>query len=285
MGALPSPAALAGLPTFQPTDTPQSPPPSFFSSPQNPVGRPSSAAASTTAPAQAWPIPLRVVRRILDLEFVDMSELLSETWSTTEEESKCCHQRRSTRRAPVSNILVWVECFSYMAAILASHFPDKIVQLMAYQRTIVHAHRSFVGDGWAIYDTCYRRKAAAVKSLDWGQIDFTLYNETFAGRAKALLRCRHCLSGFHSTALCPNASQTPAFPGRPPAERGLGQSREVCRLFNAKGGDKCSFTPCRYSHICSICTGRHQASACAQTQPPLAKNPRHDTVQSGRVRK
>ena len=88
--------------------------------------------------------------------------------------------------SPISNILVWVECYSYMVAILASRYPDKTAQLMAYQRTIVHAHRSFVGNGWAIYDTCYRRKAAATKSLDWGQIDFTLYNETFAGRAKAI---------------------------------------------------------------------------------------------------
>ena len=119
-----------------------------------------------------------------------------------------------------------------MAAILASRYPDKIAQLMAYQRTIVHAQRSFVGDGWTIYDTCYRRKAAAVRSPDWDQIDFTLYNKRYAGRAKALLRCRHCLTEFHSTVSCPNALQTPALPSLPSTEQGVGQSKEVCRLFN-----------------------------------------------------
>jgi len=279
MGALPSPAALVGLPTFQPGDSLRPTLPSLASTPSNPVGWPPAADSSATTTTQAWPVPAKVVKRILDLEFVDMSELLSEAWSTVEEESKCCHQRRPSRRAPISNILVWVECYSYMVAILASRYPDKTAQLMAYQRTIVHAHRSFVGDGWAIYDTCYRRKAAATKSLDWGQIDFTLYNETFAGRAKAIQRCRYCLSEFHSAASCPNAPQIPALSTRLPVERGSGQMKEVCRLYNARGGDRCSFTPCRYNHACSICMGRHPASTCPQAQPPPAKAPRQEPPQ------
>ena len=180
---------------------------------------------------------------------------------------------------PVNNILMWVECFSYMVAILSSRYPDKTQQLMAYQRTIVHAHRLFVGDGWALYDACYRRKAAATKSLDWGQIDFTMYNETFAGRAKAVQRCRHCLSEFHSALSCPNAPQPPVSSGRPFAERGSLQAKEVCCLFNARGGDRCSFTPCRYSHTCSICMGRHPAASCPQAQAPSAKAPRQDPSQ------
>ena len=60
--------------------------------------------------------------------------------------------------------------------------------------TIMKAHRSFVGDGWITYDIAYRRKAAASKSLDWSQVDFTLYNETFTSRAKSVVRCGNCSS-------------------------------------------------------------------------------------------
>ena len=52
---------------------------------------------------------------------------------------------------------------------------------MAYQKTIIRAHHSFTGEGWAVYDSCFR-----TKSLDWAEVDLTLYNETFVGRAKVL---------------------------------------------------------------------------------------------------
>ena len=35
-----------------------------------------------------------------------------------------------------------------------------------------------------MYDTCYRRKAANNKSLEWGKVDFNLYNETFTEEPK-----------------------------------------------------------------------------------------------------
>jgi hypothetical protein len=54
--------------------------------------------------------------------------------------------------------------------------PRKTPQFMAYQRTIVRAQKSFVGEGWVTYDSCYRRKASLIKSLDWATVDFTLYN-------------------------------------------------------------------------------------------------------------
>ncbi len=52
---------------------------------------------------------------------------------------------------------------------VSTKHPDKTSQFMAYQRTIVKAHRSFAGEGWLIYDTCFCRKAALTKSLEWGR--------------------------------------------------------------------------------------------------------------------
>ena len=57
-------------------------------------------------------------------------------------------------------------------------FPTKVLQLMSYQKTTVKAHRTYGEQGWVTYD--YRR----TKSLDWGVIDFNLYNETLLVRPR-----------------------------------------------------------------------------------------------------
>ena len=81
-------------------------------------------------------------------------------------------------RGLVTDILLWIEYYASMVVVLSSGFPQKTPELMAYQKTIVTAYRSFSGDGWVTYDSCYRSKAAITKSLDWGWVDFTLYSET-----------------------------------------------------------------------------------------------------------
>ena len=47
------------------------------------------------------------------------------------------------------------------------------------------------------YDMQFCRKAASKISWDWGEIDLTLYNEMFTGRARAKVHCRICLSKSH----------------------------------------------------------------------------------------
>ena len=155
-----------------------------------------------TAPASSshpFPLPAKLVKRILDRDYVDMAELVQDSWRFQEEEQnkychqntcKYCHQTKRLRRGPITDILLWIECYTSMVAVLSSGFPQKTPELMAYLKTIARAHRSFSGDGWVAYDSCYRQKAAITKSLDWGQVDSTLYNETFTGRAKF----KFCLS-------------------------------------------------------------------------------------------
>ena len=79
---------------------------------------------------------------------------------------------------------------------------------MAYQQTILKAHRSYVGEGWIVYDSCYRQRASVTKPLDWGIADFTLYNETFMGRAKAVARCCYCSSDYHASWDCDYAPES-----------------------------------------------------------------------------
>ena len=100
-------------------------------------------------------------------------------------------------------ILTWVEFFSNMAAIITSKYPSKAPQLWAYQRTIVRVSQNFDGPSWVAYNMQFCRKAASKKSSDWEEIDLTLYNETFTGRARAKVNCRICLSDSHLERACP----------------------------------------------------------------------------------
>ena len=85
--------------------------------------------------------PTQTGQEILDLEYVDMAELVPDTWRYSEDEgTKCCHQpRRTSRRAPVSDILLWWECYTKMATLLATHYPSKAAELLIYQHTILCA--------------------------------------------------------------------------------------------------------------------------------------------------
>ena len=131
---------------------------------------------------------------------------------------------------------------------LATRYPNHIGHFMSYQKTIIKAHRSFIGEGWIMYDTCYHRKAANNKSLEWGKVDFNLYNETFTGRAKAVSRCVLCSSKLHLSTACPDKPVSANTRNGGLVRRVL-QAKEhsgpVCGLFNSYKGNTCTY-------VCSL---------------------------------
>lgn len=210
-------------------------------------------------------LPPKLVKRILNLEFVDISELVPGSWKLTEDTSSCCQHTRAPRRGPVTDILLWIECYSTLVTVLASRFPAKVPQLMTYQKTIVKAHRTYSGHGWVTYDTAYRRRAANSKSLDWGVIDFNLYTETFAGRGKVIPRCKFCSSDLHTSDECEHAynlNQSSSHSSRQFPPRAVEESTPICFKFNSENQNKCRLKWCRYAHICSDCRGSHPKSSC-----------------------
>ncbi len=273
MGVLPPAAALRDLPAFSSpaAPVPFTPLSTALSVPSLTIPAPTRATGMDTGlPASLLGISLstKIVAKILALEFVDMAEMVQGNWSTQDDdEQKCCH-RRPQRKGPVTDILVWVECFSSMVTVLSTNHPDKTPQFMAYQRTIVKAHRSFAGDGWLIYDTCFRRKAALTKLLEWGQVDFSLYNETFTGRARPVRRCTSCGSEHHLEMECPESPQSQAAPDSRRVKPRQTASTHLCQLFNAKYGNKCHYSPCRFSHRCTECRGNHPVAQCSRSGPP-----------------
>lgn len=200
-------------------------------------------------------VPQKLADKILSLEFVDMADLLPEQWRIEEvQEGACCSRRRSSKKALLTDILAWLDCFSTMVAVLATEHPGKTAHFMAYQQTIIHASKNFTGAAWATYDLCFRRKAATLRSLDWGIVDQDLYSKSFTGRAKATVRCRYCLSDAHTSDECVESPLD--VPRKQPA-------KEICMLFNKPGGNVCRYSPCRYAHMCSKCRrGDHPAADC-----------------------
>ena len=213
-------------------------------------------------------------RRILDLEFIEMSDLLPDSWPKEAQTlvvfDTQLTPRRLGRRIIVQDLSQWIECFSRMAA------------LWAYQASIVRAARNFEGTAWVAYDRQYRRKALARRDLNWSQPNSRLYNEAFTGRAKAIpppllplpqrrpLVLSVCTGATLGTGPTNRASRQPNQP-----------SQEVCRQYNA---DRCHHPRCRYRHICQVCSYQHPWTQCPKnrqktgarateprTFPPLAR--------------
>ena len=143
----------------------------------------SEASLSTPGPYNPTAVlPQRVVKKILDLEFVEMAELTTDAWQDdllSEPPNLTC---RPTRRAPVTDISVWLECYSHMAAIC---FLEKAPELWAYQATILKAAPIYEGTAWVTYDRQFWQEALVRKDLNWSVTDPRLYNEAFTGQGKS----------------------------------------------------------------------------------------------------
>lgn len=190
MGVLPSSSQLPSLPIFSASTAPKVTGIMSLPSSSSIIGA-GTTAGTTMVPAGSYfgegllPVPDKLVKKILKFEFIEMYELLPETWLRDEEESgkglMGLHRRKS---APVTNVLQWVQCFAAMVGVLSRAYPQMVPDLMAYQATIVRCHRDFEDLYWVQYDRMYRRQVAITKDTHWGRVDTTLYSKCFAGKAR-----------------------------------------------------------------------------------------------------
>ena len=265
LGTLPDPLHLPPLPTFTPATRSSSSGLDLLAAAaagetltHSKQPAPAFKPALTTSPYTAGPynpaavLPSKLVRRILALEFIEMSEFRADIWpDDTSPQEGTSQVRRQPPKPPVNDIRIWLECYARMAAILATRFPEKASELWAYQTTIIKAAHMYEGSNWVSYDRQFRREMLARKDLDWSVPNARLYNEAFTGRAKSIPRCPHCLSEDHTAAVChfnpnltimgwlqdPRQFLTP--PVLPTHSQGSGVGvaaarREVCRNYNSE---------------------------------------------------
>ena len=230
-------------------------------------------------------LPPKIVKRILSLEIVEMSDLWADIWPDDPSTTETPNGPRRPEKLPVTNIRSWLECFGRMAAVLATRFPEKAPELWAYQISILHAAHTYEGANWVAYDRLYRREMLAKKDLNWSMSNPRLYSEAFTGRAKRHPQCPHCLSEDHAGASCPHNPNPPvvgwfqgSLPPQPPSAHPTHplvppqqqRVQEVCHNFNA---NRCRFTRCRFLHICFECAGAHAATHCPLRQGTPATRP------------
>ena len=97
------------------------------------------------------PVLAKLVAKILKGEYVEMAELLRDN---IEAVGQCAADHASTSSSPnhphwqeVPDFLSWLQCFGGYACIIATHKPEKIRQLMAYQTIMIREAHSSGGGG------------------------------------------------------------------------------------------------------------------------------------------
>ncbi len=286
--AVGDPIRLANLPLFTPNGpdglTLLADAASSLNEPPSPA--PSILPTSLNAPGPFKPeaaLPSKIVKRILNLDFVDMAEITSDDLSST------IPGRPHPPRLPITDISIWLQRYSAMAAVLTARFPHKAPELFAYQGQIVRAARNYEGDRWVAYDRQFRRETLARKDLDWSSPNHRLYNEAFTGWARHISRCSYCLQDDHTSDTCPgnpnmawphNPNFTPTRSShqfqRPPLPS---LNMEICKRFNR--GRCPDAGRCKYSHMCLDCRGNHPFQSCprlagpsrARSRSPPARRP------------
>ncbi len=236
-------------------------------------------------------VPPKLLKKIWSLDFIDMWELLPESWRLDQQAEGCCRSQRP-KRGLVTNLALWTECYAVLVAILSDRYPSKTPHFMAYLRTITRASRNFEGVAWATYDMAYRRQAATRRSLDWAVSDTALYNEAFTGRAKLIRRCIYCLADSHESKDCafapeesaptprPSRHPHPAPPG-PHIQPALGQergwSRCVCCSTSRQGasvGSSYVVTPISVLSVVVGATQLQSANPSSRRHSGIGRGPR-----------
>ena len=216
-------------------------------------------------------VSARVVKKVLDLEFVEMAEI------SADDDLQATGRPGGPARPPIATISQWLERFSVMASILATRFPEKAPELFAYQASIIRAERNYEGKQWVAYDRQFRREALARKDLNWSVPNLRLYNEAFTGRTKAIARCSVCLHDDHTAIVCPRnpagplAWDAPMWPSQTAVGLASRPTQDICRNYNE---GRCRKSTCRYVHACLVCQDSHSAATCPRRRQPQLRGPR-----------
>ena len=95
----------------------------------------------------------------------------------------------------------WVVCFNTYISVIALCEPQRVPDLLAYSFLVIQASRDYIGAPWRAYDIHFRKQAAAMKLIKWGEKDPSLWLSYFAPTL-AKQRCEECGSFDHGRKDC-----------------------------------------------------------------------------------
>ena len=99
------------------------------------------------------PIPAKLTKQIISLQFVEMVELIPENLEEPNSQSTTFAIEGTTivpksiprKNKDVPDILTWVECFNSYTAVLTTFFPTRSRDLLAYMALIIRTAKRFGG--------------------------------------------------------------------------------------------------------------------------------------------
>ena len=113
-------------------------------------------------------VPARIVKRILHCDFGDMAELSTENLELEKRRSGEGEDAKSASRGklrPLPDLLAWVRAFTLYTGVVLSAYPDKGMELAAYQAMILHGADSC--EWWRTYDPQFREQFRRPTSPEW----------------------------------------------------------------------------------------------------------------------
>lgn len=192
----------------------------------------SSASASLSIPSTTGvminpnspPVPMKIVQRAWNGEYIDMAELLPQSLSAAMRGTESKELKKSLPK--VQSITAWMEAFTVYAGLICTKHSDQACDLLTYMHLITHAARQHQDTPWLAYDATFRQQAAINKHWKWANIQTSLWTMAFA-HASPLPSCSHCLSVDHLSSQCPEKSTTEAKPST--SRQGI---NPTCLKFN-----------------------------------------------------
>ena len=184
------------------------------------------------------PVPAKLLKRVEDGMYIEMSELLPDHLSSAE--LNCSSQSTSSKSTlgEVNNIMDWIDCFGIYIAIMSRSAPHRVADLIGYQSMIISASQKRQAGRWVIYDRRFRLKASATKNVEWSTYDVTIGNQVYPDSSVENHQPKH----FHPT--------NPVY--RPPRPPQVNSKRQICLNWN-DSPDGCTRPACRYDHACLRC--------------------------------
>ena len=140
-------------------------------------------------------LPRKVQRAIVHGEFVDFSDLLCDhlTWA-----EKSVKTKKATQTQHIANLDTWLEAWTLYAIVLATAKPQLAPELFKYQAFITRTSQRFQPYTWLQYDSQFRLRLAANRSMQWLVADPELTATWLSADAtKAKQPCFSCGSPDH----------------------------------------------------------------------------------------
>ena len=99
------------------------------------------------------PVPQKLASRICRWEYIDMAELLPESWAIKNDDGQ--HQLPTCCRRQVTDLTTWLQCFAVYVGMLSGKHPEVVSELMVYRVSIIRASEDYAGSAWVRYDVAY----------------------------------------------------------------------------------------------------------------------------------